>query len=265
MRDASSTTCVETINDNAEIVPVMVLDASSTSTDVNCNGGNDGSITITATGGSSQYEYSADGGVNWNDNNMVTNLSAKEYTLMIRDKSDNTCDITVKKTIAEPAALKINTKIDSVANTIEVEVSGGTAPYVYQVGDQSFGSSSVFTNLTKGKAYLFTVKDANNCTVSKSDSINLITAIGEFGETSSLQIYPIPAKDDIEIIMPDVNFKRCEISIVNAWGVSVYKTNVKIENNTLHRYVNVRASVKGVYTVIVKTENKIFITKLVLQ
>jgi hypothetical protein len=265
MRDASSTTCVETINDNAEIVPVMVLDASSTSTDVNCNGGNDGSITITATGGSSQYEYSADGGVIWNDNNMFTNLSAKEYTLMIRDKSDNTCDIIVKKTIAEPIALKINTKIDSAANTIEVEASGGTAPYVYQVGDQSFGSNNVFTNITKGKAYLFTIKDANNCTVSKSDSINLITAIREFGETSSLQIYPIPAKDDVEIIMPDANFKHCEISIVNAWGVSVYKTNVKIENNTLHRYVNVRASVKGVYTVIVKTENKIFITKMVLQ
>ncbi|SCY77315.1 leucine-rich repeat protein [Alkaliphilus peptidifermentans] len=60
---------------------------SITKTDVT-TGGNNGSITITAYGGSGTYEYSNDNGSTWQDSNIFRGLTAGTYRVKARDSID---------------------------------------------------------------------------------------------------------------------------------------------------------------------------------
>ncbi|NNK90540.1 MAG: hypothetical protein HKO89_08045, partial [Saprospiraceae bacterium] len=51
---------------------------------------NEGSITITASGGSGSYEYSIDGGSTWTSNPVFDNLALGDYILTVRN-TDGTC------------------------------------------------------------------------------------------------------------------------------------------------------------------------------
>ena len=66
IRDAANTACVITLNAALLITQPPVLSATVTSTNVTCNGANDGTITITnPLGGYGTYEYSVNGGTAW--------------------------------------------------------------------------------------------------------------------------------------------------------------------------------------------------------
>ena len=73
----------------------------SSSTNVSCNGGNDGSANITITGGSSATSYQWS---NTQTNNPVTNLTAGTHSCVITDMYG--CDASVSIAINEPAPLK---------------------------------------------------------------------------------------------------------------------------------------------------------------
>ena len=63
IRDAANTACVITLNASLLITEPNVISANVTSTDITCNGANDGTISITSpTGGYGTFEYSDDGG-----------------------------------------------------------------------------------------------------------------------------------------------------------------------------------------------------------
>ncbi|MEM1119590.1 MAG: hypothetical protein AAGJ18_04035 [Bacteroidota bacterium] len=49
-----------------------------------------------------------------------------------------------------------------------IEVTGGTAPYQYQLDDGAFQTANVFANLAQG-AYTVTVRDSNNCQVTATE------------------------------------------------------------------------------------------------
>lgn len=122
----------------------LTIDPASI-TDVSCNGGADGSFTVTPDDPSGNYEYSIDGGATWQFNETFSGLSAGGYQVSMRDRDSAQpyCaryDIE-SVVITEPAALvvdlvNINT-VDckgSSTGSIEVEVptGSGTAPYTYQ-------------------------------------------------------------------------------------------------------------------------------------
>ena len=142
------------------------LTASISSNNVACNGGNNGSAVVTASGGTAPYTYS------WNvggSNASNTNLSAGTYTVVITDA--NGCTTSSSVTITEPAILSATTnKTDVSCNggnngSASVNVSGGTTPYSYSWSNGSQASSS--SNLTAG-TYNVTITDANGCTTSNT-------------------------------------------------------------------------------------------------
>jgi len=61
-----------------------VLSVSSTSTIATCNG-NDGTITITAGGGTPAYAYSINGGTNYAATNIFNNLVSGNYNIKVKD------------------------------------------------------------------------------------------------------------------------------------------------------------------------------------
>ena len=81
----------------------------------NC-GAADGTITITATAGSSATEYSIDGGVNWSSTGTFTNLGAGSYNIFIRN-ADGTC-VVANTLAAANDGLNNNTNTTSGYNPV---------------------------------------------------------------------------------------------------------------------------------------------------
>ena len=127
---------------------------------VNCNGGNDGSIEINFIGGTQPYI------IDWFGEESDA-LSAGEYNVYITDF--NGCEpIDTLITILEPSnALELNTFKTDISCYGESDgqafasANGGTPPYLYQWN--TFQTDSFINNLPLG-IYSVTVTDANNCT-----------------------------------------------------------------------------------------------------
>jgi hypothetical protein len=157
---------------------------SSTSQNVSCNGGNDGSISISSvSGGTGNILYSKDG-VSFQLSNSFSNLSAGTYNVQVKDA--NGCIATDSKVISQPNAFLINTSVTNVSchgyytGSVVVSASGGAGFFAYSLnGGFSYQSSSTFTNLASG-SYSVTIKDAANCIATKSFTI-----------TEPIAIYPV--------------------------------------------------------------------------
>jgi hypothetical protein len=144
---------------------------TSTQTDVLCNGGNDGSATVVATGGTGSYAYAWPSGGN---NATETGLPAGNYSVIITDF--NSCSTTATFTITEPtvlAASVINTSNPTTCGgtdgAIAIDVTGGTASYTFL---WSNGDTNEDLVAVAAGAYNATITDANGCTTTIAATIN---------------------------------------------------------------------------------------------
>ncbi len=152
---------------------------SATVTDVSCNGGNNGSIIGTATGGTPSYKYS------WNSSPVqttanATGLSAGTYILTVTDNSGCVGNKTV--TVNQPVVLTLapsvtNIKCNGANNgTATASVSGGnTGGYLYNWTPISKTTQTV-TGLAPG-TYTVTATDTKGCSALKSITITQPTKI----------------------------------------------------------------------------------------
>ena len=157
-----------TVDDGSCTYSPPVLTAITTN--ISCNGGSDGSIDLSVSGGLSPYTYVWSNGLFSQD---ISNLLAGTYTVSVTDALGQI--VTASYTITEPAVI---TPVYTVTNTtgagmsngsISVSVSGGTPPYTYYwIGDTS--TSSTLYNLSAG-TYVSYILDANNCYI--VDSIDV--------------------------------------------------------------------------------------------
>ena len=151
--------------------PSSALAVSSTQVvDVTCFGGNNGSITVAASGGTGPYIYS------WNtgqSGSQLTNLVAGSYTVTVTDA--NGCTDSQTFMLDEPltAPSVTLTAVDVACfggsdGSITATVTGGTSPYTYSWNTGQ--SSSQLTNLVAG-SYTLIVSDANGCNASAQASV----------------------------------------------------------------------------------------------
>jgi len=144
------------------------LTASSSRTDALCFGQSNGTITVTATGGSEPYEYSKNGGSNYQSSNIFTGLIANTYSIRVKDQIGNTFDLL--ETILNPELLEIGGTFQSVTgcfgNTnafIHLTATGGKTPYQFSINSgTTWYTNGDFNNLGIG-TYFAKVKDANDC------------------------------------------------------------------------------------------------------
>ncbi|GAB5526048.1 MAG: hypothetical protein Roseis2KO_39200 [Roseivirga sp.] len=179
--------CTETAS--VTITEPVALSGTVAVTDVLCFGDADGSITISAAGGTAPYEYSTDGST-FQSGDSFSALAAGSYTITVRDA--NNCTVTLAATIAEPAELTVSANVIN-DNTISVTASGGTAPYEYALDNGTFQAASTFSGLANGD-YSITVRDANGCTVSTSSSL-VITGEDDPFVPVTINAYPNPVSD----------------------------------------------------------------------
>jgi len=150
------------------ITEPQVLTASvSNATPLTCNGGNDGTATVLASGGTPLYSYLwlPQGG-----NNATANaLTAGNYTVTVSDA--NGCQQNTTVAITEPTAIQTSTSSVSANcgnadGSASVSASGGV-PFYNFFWSNGVNNSSI-NNLSSGMYYVNAV-DANGCV--KLDSV----------------------------------------------------------------------------------------------
>jgi hypothetical protein len=140
-------------------------------------GGNNGSISVSASGASG-FTYNINGGA-FQSSGLFSGLVAGTY--IISAKSSVNCTGSASFTLTNPnpcngvSILVNNTFTNTVpcqaANgTINAIASGGTSPYTFSINGGLFQSSGIFSGLNTG-SYIITAKDANLCTGSSSSTI----------------------------------------------------------------------------------------------
>ncbi|GAB5522952.1 MAG: hypothetical protein Roseis2KO_08240 [Roseivirga sp.] len=182
-----------TSNGSFQITEPVLLEGSATTTDVQCNGEVDGSISITAQGGTAPYRYQLDGGEFQESNNFPL-LAAGIYAFTISDAQG--CTFVGNISISEPDALTISASLTDI-NTITAVAGGGTTPYEYSLDGVNFQTSAVFSGLANGD-YRVTVRDANGCTNSADQSI-VITALDWPALARAVSVYPNPVHERLTI------------------------------------------------------------------
>lgn len=140
------------------------LTINTTVTNTTCGFGN-GMIEVQASGGQTPYQYSIDGRQFSNSNKFIQ-LTAKDYTVYVREANGFVTKKTIAVTnIAGPALSIVNvtgTDCTNSTGTATIMSNGGTAPFQYVLNAVTFQSTPVFSSLAQG-SYKFTVNDANGC------------------------------------------------------------------------------------------------------
>ncbi|MFK7773450.1 MAG: gliding motility-associated C-terminal domain-containing protein [Saprospiraceae bacterium] len=142
--------------------PPELIVTTTTTSNILCNGGSEGSITVSSTGGTGSITYSWSNG---ETTGTISNLTAGTYTVTATD--DNGCTATTSETITEPSALTATWSGTNVTvsggndGTATATPSGGTPGYTYSWSNGQTTATAI--NLTSG-TYTVTVTDSNGCT-----------------------------------------------------------------------------------------------------
>ncbi|MFL5752667.1 MAG: T9SS type A sorting domain-containing protein [Bacteroidia bacterium] len=161
-----STKVVTINNTNAPSVSLGSL------TNVSCNGGNNGAVSVNVSGGASPYTFL------WSDGSTTsatTNLQAGPYDVTITDA--NNCTVSQTYTVTQPAALSAVFSISPATcgasdGSATITVSGGTTAYNYQWSANAAGQTTATAiNLSSG-LYSVSIMDANGCTLTKVGTVS---------------------------------------------------------------------------------------------
>jgi hypothetical protein len=141
--------------------PEVALSVDGTPTGASCNGFADGSISITADGGTPGYTYLWSNG---QTTDVATGLAAGNYTVTVTDSK--MCWTARTFTVTEPDVLMVTGNTTNAlcnggpGGTVDITVNGGTAPYgfLWSTG----ATTEDIGNLVAG-VYYVTVTDAQNC------------------------------------------------------------------------------------------------------
>jgi hypothetical protein len=152
----------------------VTITANGTLTYPTTQGGTNGSIVASASGGVGPYTFSLNNGA-FQSSGTFSNLAAGNYSVTAKDA--NGCTGTANFTLLSPCTgVTITVQQTTVVNpttvggsngSITVTPVGGTAPFTYNINGGAFQSSSTFNNLMAG-AYTIIAKDAIGCTGSTS-------------------------------------------------------------------------------------------------
>jgi PKD repeat protein len=170
IRDAVNTACVITLNPTLLITEPPILSATVTSTNVTCNGANDGTITIiNPLGGYGTYEFSVNGGAGWQSAGSFAGLAPATYNVQIRDKAHTGCVVVLNPAlvITQPSALTATLASTNVicfgANNGTITITnplGGYGTYEYSInGGASWQASGSFAGLAPA-SYNVQIRDA---------------------------------------------------------------------------------------------------------
>ncbi len=151
-----------TTNVNLSIGQPAQLVVNRFITDVSCNGGNDGGISLSVSGGTSPYSYSWSNG---DTTQNISNQSSGSFTITVTDA--NGCTTAATDTIGEPSQFFIFSSSTTPVScfggsdgTATLNLAGGILPYTYLWSNGA--TTKDLTNVPAG-TYSVTATDNNGC------------------------------------------------------------------------------------------------------
>jgi VCBS repeat-containing protein len=185
-----------TIMNQAAVNNIAAPTASAITSNVLCNGDQNGTIDLTVNGGSSNYSYT------WSNGEITEDLialAAGIYDYTVTD--DANCSTTGSITISEPSPLTatfVSTN-ETTGNdgSIDLTVNGGTPAYTYSWDNGS--TTEDLSGLTAG-TYVVVITDGNGCNT--STTVDITSTVGIFNPNNDIQainISPNPSNGTIVI------------------------------------------------------------------
>ena len=173
----------------------------------NC-GLTDGSITVSASGGSLPLMYSLDGGISTQMSNVFSNLSAGTLVVTVVDALG--CDVSQSVFIDSSSALVIDsltviqTSCGLSDGGITINYNGGVAPYQFSIDNGlSFSTNNIFANLSSGN-YTVLVEDGNGCLSG--------TQVGVINPSIAVVL------DSVQIVEPSCNASDGQLTLFTSGG-----------------------------------------------
>ncbi len=164
--DKSFNETVALINQDCKTCDALVININAVNPD--CNTPN-GEITVSAVGGSGNYEYSIDGGNSYEATVNFPNLAENSYNVSVRDV-DFECERAMESSVdliptncPDCDSLTLQSFLvlpdcDTGVGLIELTLGGGSGDYAVSVNGGAFDTLSFFENLVAGD-YVFSVRD----------------------------------------------------------------------------------------------------------
>ena len=238
--------------------PPLLVITSEASTPINCFGIDDGTITITASGGTGLITYTIMPGGGSNNDGNFTGIGPGSYTITIND--ENGCTVTSNVfNFSYPPSIVIDSEASTplLCNgiddaTITVSASGGTGTLTYELNPGGISNTTgVFTGLGPG-TYTVEVTDDNACGPVISSPFNLT--------------YPAAIVIDSESSVPlrcfGIDDASISVSASGGTGTLTYTLNPGALSNTTGDFTNLGP---GNYTVRVTDDNACFVVSSVFN
>jgi large repetitive protein len=164
----------------AIVEPDTILFDSSVS-NVSCNGGSNGTITVSnVTGGNGGFEYSIDNGNNFQTSPVFLNQAVGTFSVVVRDV--NGCLGYGSATITQPAPLIMTANATNLlcyndgSGFIQMSAIGGNGNYSFSNGGP-FNTTGSFSSLV-ANTYTLVVKDQLNCTQTQLQTVTQPSPLG---------------------------------------------------------------------------------------
>ena len=217
--------------------------------------GNNGTATISPTGGTEPYSYF------WLQTGSTlafgTGLSPGTYNIEVTDDAGCSADVIVIINDSECSITATATSTDETAfgandGTAAVSADGGIEPYSY-FWTPSGGFDATASGLTPG-TYTAVVADSAGCSAAASVFVSIASVTGSIEniELEEIKVYPNPANDVLNFSM---NQNISAIRIMGLDGKVVYNESV----NTPSLSVDLSSFSSGTYFYQIRTEKGSFI------
>lgn len=256
---------------NLTLTGVAPLAITASITPVSCNGGNDGEICVSFTGGTPLYSYSGLPAFPCSEN-----LTAGIYLCILTDALG--CEISDTLTVTEPPAITATTSSTPNSSltppwtgTCTVNASGGTNGLLYSWAMTSGSVNVPFANNPGGASFqggipcgvvTIVISDSNQCSISVQEiveniwpGVECLTSItNPLLSVKDIRMYPNPAYDywntEIQLLKPE----KIMVKLTDIHGKEILSQASSTPSEIHHFLWDVRNQAAGMYLMMVYTE-----------
>ena len=239
------------------------LQSQITVDSITCFNSKDGAINVSMSGGLPPYQYQ------WNSTTEntpnISDLVPGVYECTVTDNEGCLFYLESTSLLQPDIILLDNIEIEKAIigtdnGSIEVALIGGRAPFEivwFNAENIEVGEGPVLDNISIGN-YAFRATDAGGCIFEKSNIVvELTNAVSESNLVNQFDIYPIPAKQVLNLDLSLSTTVDLELKIFNISGQLIH-TEGWDHANQHYRVLNISNIPAGVYFATLWSDNKFF-------
>lgn len=256
---------VSVIDENECIATTMVTIAVNTlsviinlENNINCFGANDGTISLSVSGGTPPFQYSIDGST-FQDSNTFSDLPPGGYMITVLDAEGFTL-MSSQLTLSNPSILFVNTTVDG--NNLTVNANGGTGTVMYSIDGINFQTSNMFNGLESGD-YTVTVQDQNGCMANTDVSIQF-TSTQDLATNISFSVQPNPNRGYFTVALTQKENQAISITVHDMVGRLLMEEYIGAAGTSFQRDIDAQQLSSGVYLLSVSNDQSKISKRIVI-